>query len=304
MYSCLIRGQVEFERCLPESVSCIRATTRRMALRDALETSRNVRQMAEDYASEFDTILAELERGRVIHLRQQPVFEWEIEGRAHFSANWRFEQMMVNFIIMKEAFKEGLRVGAEGDYKNAKKSFLEAAELCNSVNKKCISQWPFRDMATLNMTHDDFWHCEQKYCEAFGTLMTLQYAIAEKKGTLMHYISKKMYGEASLALHQHEDANALHDLALVTFAYAKATAFWNAGEHGKALGMLQWQGAQKPELEQASGLAAWFQEQEDIFDLWRSENNNVYFREPEYDENAIEDVVKDKNETTKRKNKY
>ena len=84
MYSCLIRGQVEFERCLPESVSCIRATTRRMALRDALETSRNVRQMAEDYASEFDTILAELERGRS-HIIMELVMQTNVRSQPPYA---------------------------------------------------------------------------------------------------------------------------------------------------------------------------------------------------------------------------
>lgn len=304
MYSCLIRGAVEFERCLPESISCIRATTRRMALRDALETSRNVRQMVEEYASEFDAILSELERGRVVHLRQQPVFEWEIDGRAHFSANWRFEQMMIQYLIMKEAFNEGMRLGAEGDFKSAKKSFLEAAEVCQMVNKKCILQWPFRDMVTLNLSNEDFWHCQKQFCESFATLMTLQFAIKEKKTNLLSYISKKMYGHASLSLFQHEDAKKLHDLALLVFAYAKAESLWTAGSHGEALGMLKWQHMQKPTLEQASSLATWFEEQEDIFESWRTENSNVYFSEPKYDANAIEDVVKEKNEVSSRKHKY
>ena len=301
MYSTLIRGAVEFERCLPESVSCIRATTRRMALRDALETSRNVRQMAEEYASELDAIMIELERGRVVHLRQQPVFEWEIDGRAHFSANWRFEQMMIQYIIMKDALNEGKRVGVEGDYKSAKKSFLEAAEICDRVNKNCISQWPFRDMATLNLSNEDFWHCQKQFCEAYGALMTLQFAIQEKKTKLLSYISKKMYGHASLALFQHEDAKKLHDLAVLVFAYSKADTLWSAGRHGEALGMLQWQHMQKPTMDEASSLATWFEEQEDIFDSWRTENSNVYFAEPKYDAGAIEEVTEKKE---KRNTKY
>ena len=167
MDDCLIRGTVEFERCLPESIPSIRTTTRRMALRDALESSRDVQKFAEEYESELNALIQQLESGRVIHMKQQPVFEWEIAGQPYFSANWRFEHMMVHHVITKCKFEEGLRVAEEGDYKTAKKSFVDAAQHCETIMTDCIKKWPFHDMVSLKMTHEGFWHCQKKYCEAF-----------------------------------------------------------------------------------------------------------------------------------------
>ena len=277
----LIRGSVQFEKCLPESISCIPATTRRMALRDALENNRDVTKFANEYKVELFNLVQKLSSGRIIYMREQPIFEWEVNGQPFFSSNWRFEQVMTLNVIKHGYYTEGLRLACEGDYKNAKKSFVDATKICEEIMHGPVAAWSFKDMITLKMSHEDFWECEMAYMNAYSLLMTTQFALQEEKHSLLQVISKKMYEAAALALHQDDRAKDIHDLALLTYAYSKASHLWKEGKHATALAMTRWKEVEKPRLDGSQKLMAYFTEQEELFVSWERENANVYFVSPD-----------------------
>ena len=286
-----IRGTVEFERCMPESIPCIRTTTRRMALRDALENSRNIQQMAAEYESELIELLSNLESGRVVHMKQQPVFEWEFDGNPYFSSNWRFEHAAVRHVLASCKFNDGLTLAHAGDFKSSKKEFVAGMELCKNTIDMCIKKWTFHDMPTLQISYEGYWHCFREKFNAYSLLMTAQFALLGGKTGVMELIARKMYGASSVSLLLGDDVVPIHDFAMLTFAYARANSLWEKGEHGKALGMTKWQNVEKPSLECASKLSSWLLDQEKLFETWERENANVYFEQVSDDGLELKEIV-------------
>ncbi len=273
----VIRGTLHFEKCLPDSVhGSIRATTTRMALRDSLDNNRNVHQFAASYLTELKSLISQLESGRILHLKEQPIFEWQIDNKAYFSSNWRWEHVMVLYAIAQQHQKDGIQLSVEQDFKAAKKSFLEAAKICTEIKKGPVAKWSFKDM-NVKYSYSDFWDCEQKLNESYALLMTSQFAIKEEKLTLLPIIGKKLYKSVETCFHQSQEAQHIHDLALLMVAYTHAIDLWNKSNHGDSLAMTRWSEIQKPQMGGCDTLYQWFTDTEELFQSYHRENENVYF---------------------------
>jgi hypothetical protein len=278
-----ILGAVHFEKCLPESFNGISATTSRMALRDALINQREPARFAKMYMNELEGIIRRLERSSNVHLREQPIFEWYINSEPHFSPCWQFEHVMVLRCISLHLLSEGRSQLLESNFKEAKRLFEEAGQVCKKAREGPVRKWSFKDMPYLLCCHDDFWEAEEKRCQSYCYLSSFQFAIASghaessSSTNILKIVCKKLLASTELCLTQGTDVENMYDLAVLLKAYIHAQALWSEGNYPDALAVTDYETVPKPEMAEAHVILQWMKSREDIFQMWRQECANVHF---------------------------
>ena len=278
-----ILGSVHFEKCLPESFSAISATTSRMALRDSIINDRTPAQYCRLYLTELERLIERLENSFNVHLKEQPIFEWLVDGEPQFSPCWRFEHVMVLRCLSNSLIHDARERLRDGDFKGGKALFKEAKEVCEKARDGPVRKWTFKDMPTLLCSYKSFWDGEIDRCESYSHLSSFQFAIKtghaenSKSHNILNIVCKKLLHATTNAVAHSPDVALMHDLAFLLKAYIHAQKLWSEGNYPDALAVADYESVSKPNIPEAHVLLQWMVEREELFQSWRHESANVHF---------------------------
>lgn len=276
-----IVGAVYFEQCLPEHFNVVNVTTSRMALADSLENDRDVTSYCARYLDVLEPLIEKMENYHGLHLKQQPMFEWMSTDKSVMSPCWQWEHAMVLRALYESHFSAGLAsMGAE-EFKDSRKSFLAAKEVCERALSGPIRKWTFNDMPTIACTLPDYWFDTIERCQTMAYVSSLQFALATKgdsaRNNVLSVIAKKIEASSSKCLHRYKEAEHAFDCARIMRGYLLATSRWSQNNYPDALALMEWRIVPKPPLDVFPIVQSWFVEKEEEFDTWERDNKNIYF---------------------------
>ena len=278
-----VLGSVHFEKCLPDSWNVISATTSRMALRDSLINSRDPSRFCRMYLKELEPIIERLESSSNVHLKEQPVFEWLLNNEPYFSPCWQFEHVMLLRCLSLHLMSEGKQLLIDSNFKDAKRKFEEAMEVCKAARDGPVRKWSFKDIPTLLCSYSDYWDSEIARCDCYSKLSSFQFAIdsghvdSTKSNKILNIVCKKMVKAAELSFTQGRDVQDLFDLGVIINVYLHADKLWNEKNYPDALALTDYETVPKPSIPEAHVLLKWASDQEAVFQTWKRECQQVHF---------------------------